>query len=335
MTTAPADLGVALQGPISNLPTLAERLERAGTATIWVGDYFQAGLIRAAVVAQATSRCRVGTHVLQTFARSPLATALAAQELQELAGGRFVLGLGSQFPEANRRWHGVAHDRPVAALAEYIAAVRALLAAPAGEAVAFAGARFSYRVPAFRPDAATSPAPIWVGGAGAATVAMAARTADGMAGHLLWTYAHARDTVRPVLDRLPLSVPRLVAPAPGEPALYRRLAHYLATPGYEQFLRLQGTPVDRDALRAALGRGDDAALKGLVGPHAAAWCIRTAEDLARHRAEAAAHGVDQLVLLVPAEPADPAGVAAYEQTMVGLVEAAAGQPTAPFTRKVC
>jgi alkanesulfonate monooxygenase SsuD/methylene tetrahydromethanopterin reductase-like flavin-dependent oxidoreductase (luciferase family) len=58
------------------------------------------------VLGAATTGPIVGTHVLQAFARSPLATALAAADLQEFSGGRFVLGLGSQFPAANRRWHG-------------------------------------------------------------------------------------------------------------------------------------------------------------------------------------------------------------------------------------
>src|SRR5579863_6913688 len=90
-------VGVTVQGPMRSLAGLAYRLEQAGVDSLWTGDYFQAGLVRAAVLGAATSRALVGTHVLQAFARSPLATALAAQDLQELTGGRFILGLGSQF----------------------------------------------------------------------------------------------------------------------------------------------------------------------------------------------------------------------------------------------
>ena len=207
-----AAIGVTIQGPMPSLAGIAGRLERAGVDSVWTGDYFQSGLVRAAVLGAATSRALVGTHVLQAFARSPLATALAAQDLQELTGGRFVLGLGSQFPVANRRWHGITVERPVAALREYVAAVRALLAAPADESVRFDGEQFRYRVPPFRGTTTWPPPPVWIGGAGPATVQLAADVADGLAGHLLWTYSYVRDEGRPVVQArpLPVTVPRLV-----------------------------------------------------------------------------------------------------------------------------
>ena len=174
-----AAIGVTVQGPMQSLAGIARRLERAGVDSVWTGDYFQSGLVRAGVLGVATSGALVGTHVLQAFARSPLATALAAQDLQELTDGRFVLGLGSQFPVANRRWHGVTVERPVAALREYVAAVRALLAAPGDESVRFDGEQFRYRVPPFRGTTARPAPPVWIGGAGPATVRLAADVAEG------------------------------------------------------------------------------------------------------------------------------------------------------------
>ena len=103
---AAAAIGVTVQSPMQSLAGLARRLERAGVDSLWTGDYFQSGLVRAAVLGAATSGALIGTHVLQAFARSPLATALAAQDLQELIAGRFVLGLGGQFPVANHRRPG-------------------------------------------------------------------------------------------------------------------------------------------------------------------------------------------------------------------------------------
>jgi len=318
-------IGVTLQGPVRSLAGVARRLERAGVDSVWTGDYFQSALVRAAVLGAATSRVLVGTHVLQAFARSPLATALAAADLQELTGGRFVLGLGSQFPAANRRWHGVTVERPVAALREYVAAVRALLATPGDQGVRFDGDRFRYTVPPFRGTTALLPPPVWIGGAGPATVRLAADVADGLAGHLLWTYSHVRDEVRPVLAArpLPLTVPRLVGSraVPGaHEDLLRRLAHYLVTPGYEPLLTRQGIDIDRDRLLAAVRGRDTGTIGAMVGPYAGHWCIRDAADLARHRALAAAYGVDRLMLLVPAEAGDPTRVAEHEQELAGLLE---------------
>jgi alkanesulfonate monooxygenase SsuD/methylene tetrahydromethanopterin reductase-like flavin-dependent oxidoreductase (luciferase family) len=322
-------IGVTLQGPVRSLAGVARRLERAGVDSLWTGDYFQSALVRAAVLGAATSQALVGTHVLQAFARSPLATALAAADLQELTGGRFVLGLGSQFPAANRRWHGVTVERPVAALREYVAAVRTLLGTPGDQSVRFDGDRFRYVVPPFRGTAALPPPPVWIGGAGPATVRLAADVADGLAGHLLWTYSHVRDEVRPVLAArlLPLTVPRLVGSwtVPGaDDDLLRRLAHYLVTPGYEPLLIRQGIDIDRDRLLAAVRERDTGTIKAIAGPYAGHWCIRDGADLARHQALAAAHGVDRLMLLVPADAGDPSRVAAHEQALADLLAAGPG-----------
>lgn len=92
---AAAAIGVTVQGPMQSLAGLTRWLERAGVDSVWTGDYFQSGLVRAAVLGAATSGALVGTHVLQAFARSPLATALAAQDLQELTAGRFGRDAGS------------------------------------------------------------------------------------------------------------------------------------------------------------------------------------------------------------------------------------------------
>ena len=283
-----AAIGVTVQGPMQSLAGIARRLERAGVDSVWTGDYFQSGLVRAGVLGVATSGALVGTHVLQAFARSPLATALAAQDLQELTDGRFVLGLGSQFPVANRRWHGVTVERPVAALREYVAAVRALLAAPGDESVRFDGEQFRYRVPPFRGTTARPAPPVWIGGAGPATVRLAADVADGPGAH---------------------------------DDLLRALAHYLVTPGYEQLLARQGIDIDRGRLLAAVCGHDAGSVSRIVAPYAHHWCIRDGAELARHRALAAAHGVDRLMLLVPADAADPARVTAHEQALADLLTA--------------
>ena len=328
-----AAIGVIAQGPMRSLAALAARLERAGVDSVWTGDYFQSGLVRAAVLGAATERAVVGTHVLQAFARSPLATALAAADLQELTGGRFALGLGSQFPAANRRWHGITVERPVAALREYVAAVRALLTAPPDQSVSFDGERFGYRVPPFRGPAALPPPPVWIGGAGPATVRLAAEVADGLAGHLLWTYSHARharDAIRPLVPgAFPITVPRLVGTGAAGGAhadLMSRLAHYLVTPGYEPLLARQGIAIDRGTLLDAVRGRDTPAITRIVEPYAAHWCIRDDAELALHRARAAAHGVDRLMLLVPAGAADPARVAAQEQALADLLAGAGLRP---------
>lgn len=151
---------------------------------------------------------------------------------------------------------------------------------------------------------------------------------------MLWTYSHVRDEVRPVIQArsLPVTVPRLVGSraVPGaHDDLLRALAHYLVTPGYEQLLVRQGIDIDRGRLLDAVRGRDAATVSRIVAPYADHWCIRDGTELARHRALAAAHGVDRLMLLVAAAPADQARVAAHEQALANLLTAASADGLGP------
>lgn len=319
---ADVPVSVVLAGPVHALAHRAARFEAAGVAGLWTGDYFQSAPVRAAIIGAATARVAVGTHVLQAFARSPLATALAAQELQDLTAGRFVLGLGSQLPAANRRWHGVDLPRPLAALEEYVRALRALLETPAGARSTFHGDLFAHDVPPFRAAASQPPPPIWIGGAGPAAADLAGRLADGLAGHLLWTWAHVRDRVLRHIEPLPVTVPRLVAPdgVPGwRRDLIRRLAHYLVTPAYQELLVRQGVAIDREVVLVAVKEGDDAAMQRAVEPYLEEWSAHDASSLRRQRVAAAEHGVSGLVLLAPVNANNPERTGDYEDALAELL----------------
>ena len=87
-------LGISLaHATMHERVSMAERADRAGFESIWVedGDAFVAIASMAHVVKQA----RMGTGIARAFTRSPLVTATASANLQELTDGRFVLGLGT------------------------------------------------------------------------------------------------------------------------------------------------------------------------------------------------------------------------------------------------
>ena len=56
-----------------------------------------------------------------------MVTALEALDLDELSGGRFVLGLGSGVQRLNEDWHNVDWGKPVAHLRETVRNIRAVL----------------------------------------------------------------------------------------------------------------------------------------------------------------------------------------------------------------
>ena len=70
--------------------------DRAGVHSLWSIDYYnRSSLTRAAAFAAVSETAIVGTSVTPLFARAPLALAAAAADVQAIAGGRFVLGVGS------------------------------------------------------------------------------------------------------------------------------------------------------------------------------------------------------------------------------------------------
>ena len=61
---------------------------------------------------------------MQMPARAPAMTAMTATTLDQLSGGRFLLGLGASGPQVVEGWHGVAYGKPLERTREYIEIVR-------------------------------------------------------------------------------------------------------------------------------------------------------------------------------------------------------------------
>ena len=74
----------------------------------------------------ATERIRLGTGVLPIYSRTPAATAQTAATIDELSGGRMVLGVGVSHRLTVEAWYGQSIDRPVAEMREYVGAIRAM-----------------------------------------------------------------------------------------------------------------------------------------------------------------------------------------------------------------
>src|SRR4029078_8811023 len=88
----------------SDALTIVRAADRAGVHSLWSIDYYnRSSLTRAAAFAAVSETALVGTSVSPPFARARLALAAAAADVQGIAGGRFVLGVGSS---TRRMYHG-------------------------------------------------------------------------------------------------------------------------------------------------------------------------------------------------------------------------------------
>jgi 5,10-methylenetetrahydromethanopterin reductase len=156
----------------------ARRAEALGYESVWLAEtrFTRDAVTTAAAVAAATTRVRVGTAVVNPFTRGAVLTAVTFATLDELADGRFVLGIGPGSPLILER-QGLPFDRPLTRMREYIEVTRRLLA---GEAVTYEGTTLTVRDVRldFRPRRAT--VPVYLGVTGPRALALAGQIADGV-----------------------------------------------------------------------------------------------------------------------------------------------------------
>jgi len=135
--------------PVSQLAERARFAEACGFDTVWIADerFYREVYSCLTRVALATSRVLLGPCVTDPFARHPALTAMAIATLDEIAGGRAVLGLGagvSGFAEL-----GIQPNKPPRALRESIALIRALLRGEnvdvQGEVISFRNGHLSFK----------------------------------------------------------------------------------------------------------------------------------------------------------------------------------------------
>ena len=145
-------IGVAFSGGLaaSEIADCAERAEALGYESVWVaeghgGDQFAI----LAACALRTRRIRLGTAISSVFVRTAPTIAMAAATVDELSGGRFVLGLGSSHRVQVGPEHGVEYARPLERVRDTVAIVRTLLrdgeVSHAGETVRIEGFNLWFR----------------------------------------------------------------------------------------------------------------------------------------------------------------------------------------------
>jgi 5,10-methylenetetrahydromethanopterin reductase len=137
--------------PPARFVEVAKLAEATGYDHFWLADerFFREVYGSLTLVAYQTSRITVGTCVTDPYSRHPALTAMAIATLDEIAGGRAVLGLGagiSGFAEL-----GVKRERPARAIGEAITVIRRLLAGEKvdvqGEVVRFNAGRLDFTPP--------------------------------------------------------------------------------------------------------------------------------------------------------------------------------------------
>tara|TARA_R110001599_G_scaffold145321_1_gene327695 strand:- start:164600 stop:165640 length:1041 start_codon:yes stop_codon:yes gene_type:complete len=108
---------------------LIKQAEAMGYDSVWTAEAYGNDAVTAAswVLAQ-TTKIKVGTAIMQMPARSPAMCAMTSMSLDQLSGGRFIVGLGASGPQVVEGWHGVPYGKPVTRTKEYIQIMRKIMA---------------------------------------------------------------------------------------------------------------------------------------------------------------------------------------------------------------
>ncbi len=112
---------------VSDLRALAREAEAGGFEAIFspeVPPYN--GLSNAQVFAEATTKIKVGTWITNIYMRQAVMAAATAMTIQEISGGRMVLGLGVSHKPVNDRYEIVMGD-PVEKMRGYVKAVKSFM----------------------------------------------------------------------------------------------------------------------------------------------------------------------------------------------------------------
>jgi len=183
---------------------LARTAEQLGYDSVWTAEAYGSDAATVlAWLAAGTSRIKLGAGILQIPARSAAMTAMTAATLDNLSGGRFLLGLGTSGPQVSEGFHGVRFGKQLQRTRDYVAVVRLALA---HQKVEFHGETLDLPLPdgpgkalklTIRP--VQQPIPIYLAAMGPKNVALAAEIADGWL-PVFFSPEHTAEVRAPLLE---------------------------------------------------------------------------------------------------------------------------------------
>jgi len=284
----------------ASIDAIAEHAQAAaadGFASYWLAELPTGGFDALTALAAAGTRVpeiELGTAVVPTFPRHPIALAAQALTVDSWLGGRLTLGVGLSHA-AMMASLGISFDRPIRHLREYLSILAPLLA---DGKVSFRGELLAGEATLFKPPARRIP--LVVAALGPQALAVAGALADGTT--LAWVgprtiRSHIVPRLREAAERAGRPAPRVIATLPicatddaprVRTLVAKTLAMYGELPSYRAMFEREGVAGPGDVamvgnesqLRAQIAELADAG----VTDFAASEFTPTLEDRTRTRA---------------------------------------------------
>jgi len=103
--------------------------DKLGYHSVWTSEAYGSDAVTPlAWIGALTKNIKLGSAIMQMPARTPAMTAMTAITLDQLSGGRMLLGLGLSGPQVVEGWHGQAYGKPLGKTREYVEIMRKIFA---------------------------------------------------------------------------------------------------------------------------------------------------------------------------------------------------------------
>ncbi len=243
-------------GALDFMRDVAERLHRISEAeedgfdSYWLPQHFGADMLTViAMAGMQTHRIELGTAVVPTFPRHPVALAQQALTAQVSVGGRLTLGIGVSHRSTIEDWLGLSYAHPARHMEEYLSVLRPLLNE---SGVDFHGREFHVAGELQIPDADMVSCPVVLAALGPRMLEIAGRLADGtvtwMTGpntlrdHVVPRLNDAAEAAGNPAPRVCMGMPIAVTDHPDRARARadRIFQHYAALPSYRAMLEREG-----------------------------------------------------------------------------------------------
>jgi F420-dependent oxidoreductase-like protein len=246
--------GIGEDGDIGQMLAAFERAEAAGFQAAWMPNIFGFdAVMMLALAGRVTDKLELGTFVVPTYPRHPVALAQQALTASAATGGRFTLGIGLSHKVVIENVLGLDYSKPVRHMREYLSVLTPLVR---GGQVMYRGEEFRVAARVTVPGAPVPP--VIVAALGPQMLKLAGRMADGTAtwmGGSMYLRETAIPTIRAAAAEAGRPAPRIVSGFPiavtqrvdeAREAAAKVFANYGALPSYRAVLDIEGAPGPAD-----------------------------------------------------------------------------------------
>ncbi len=297
----------------------AKMQEDAGLEGLFAPQMYGPPFVPLAAAAAVTTRVRLASGIALAFVRSPFETAMAAQDLDRISGGRFVLGLGSSVRSWSEGFFGMPYGKPLEHMREVVEILRLLfLKAHTGELSRYDGKYHKLDFSELQPPQPPlrSEIPIWIAALRGPLIALAAEIGDGVIGHPIWSIPWMTEQIPAHLKRgldraakqrsdVQFNAWLFVAPNTDKHQAINdaraTVAFYGGVQQYKDYFEANGFGAEASRLQEGVKRGDYASVASLVSDEMAQmFVVCGTPDEVRKKIDPLWDVADSLTLVPPA-----------------------------------